>query len=258
VLYVAFRFRSYSMGFSAILCLFHDVAIALGAVCLVDVLGLVDAKINLGLVAAFLTIVGFSVNDTVVTFDRIRELRGKAPRITSKMLDDAVNQTLSRTWRTSATALITVVILFVANWGQRSVLEGLSYTLMVGMIAGVYSTIAIAAPLLLFLPWFWDRIKGYRPRAEALTWPLRAPGPLVLAGIVVATAVVALVVRHQPVGFAAFLALIVAPLAVTVGLWLAWAVAFAVGAFVVGYAALFAWTLRPHAEGGATRDRDAA
>jgi SecD/SecF fusion protein len=242
VLYVAFRFRSYPMGFSAILCLFHDVVVALGAVTLVNTLGVVDAKINLGLVAAFLTIVGFSVNDTVVTFDRIRELRGKAPRVTSKMIDDAVNQTLSRTWRTSTTALITVVVLFVANFGQRSLLEGLSFTLMVGMIAGVYSTVAIAAPLLLFLPWFWARAKAYRPRSVALTWPLRAPGSYALVAIVVATAVVAIAVKGQEPTFAAFLALLVAPLGTTVGLWLAWAALFALGAFVVGFFALLPWT----------------
>ena len=128
--------------------------------------------------AAFLTIVGFSVNDTVVTFDRIRELRGKAPRVTGRMIDDAVNQTLSRTWRTSATALMTVVVLFVFNVGQRSVLEGLSFTLMVGMVAGVYSTVAVAAPLLLFLPWFWAKIKHWRPRASVFTWALSAAGHL--------------------------------------------------------------------------------
>jgi SecD/SecF fusion protein len=245
VAYVGFRFRSYPMGFSAILCLFHDVVVALGAVTLVDHLGVVDARINLGLVAAFLTIVGFSVNDTVVTFDRIRELRGKAPRITSKMIDDAVNQTLSRTWRTSATALITVVVLFVANFGQRSVLEGLSFTLLVGMVAGVYSTIAIAGPLLLYLPWFWGRVRRWQPRAWALSWPFRARGALVLAGAVALVAVASFAVWKNDAGRTAFLALLVTPLAATLGLWAAWAVLFGVGAFVAGYVLLFPWTRRP-------------
>ncbi len=240
--YVAFRFRSYSMGFSAILCLVHDVAVALGAVCLADHLGLVDAKINLGLVAAFLTIVGFSVNDTVVTFDRIRELRGRSPRISAKMIDDAVNQTLSRTWRTSATALMTVVVLFVLNVGQRSMLEGLSYTLMIGMVAGVYSTVAIAAPLLLFLPWFWERIKKWRPRTSVATWPAKGKGgQWLLVG-----AVVAFLVLWFGAGLdgwlAAFYGLLLLPAVVTAGAWLAWTLAFSIGAFVLGYFSLFRWT----------------
>jgi SecD/SecF fusion protein len=242
VAYVGFRFRSYPMGFSAILCLFHDVVVALGAVTVVNHLGIVDAKINLGLVAAFLTIVGFSVNDTVVTFDRIRELRGKAPRITSKMIDDAVNQTLSRTWRTSATALITVVVLFAANVGQRSVLEGLSFTLIVGMIAGVYSTVAIAAPLLLFLPWFWARVRRFRPRSSAITWPFSARGAAALGLLVVVVAAVSVFVLRNDAPRTALLALLATPLAATVGLWAAWAALFGVGAFVLGFGTVLPWT----------------
>jgi len=242
VIYVAFRFRSSAMGFSAVLCLFHDVTVALGAICIVDHLGLVDARINLGLVAAFLTIVGFSVNDTVVTFDRIRELRGKAPRITGKMIDDAVNQTLSRTWRTTATALMTVVVLFVFNVGQRSMLEGLSFTLMVGMVAGVYSTVAVAAPLLLFLPWFWAKIKHWRPRASVFTWALSSPGIWAVLGVGVATTLGLALSGTTDWGMAAFYGLLCVPLVATFGVWFAWCLAFAVGAFVGGFLLLFPWT----------------
>ncbi len=248
VLYVAFRFRSSAMGFSAVLCLFHDVSVALGAVCLVDHLGLVDARINLGLVAAFLTIVGFSVNDTVVTFDRIRELRGKAPRVTGKMIDDAVNQTLSRTWRTTATALMTVVVLFAFNLGQRSMLEGLSFTLMIGMIAGVYSTVAVAAPLLLFLPWFWARIKHLRPRASAFTWALGTPGVWAVLGAGVATTLGLALSGTTTFGMGVFYGLLCLPLVATFGVWFVWTLVFAVGAFVGGFAMLFPWTRLPDPE----------
>lgn len=247
ILYVAFRFRSYAMGFAAVLCLAHDVLVALGAVVLVNHLGVVDARINLGLVAAFLTIVGFSVNDTVVTFDRIRELRGKAPNVTVKMIDDAVNQTLARTIRTSLTLFLTLVVLFAVNWGQRSLLEGFSFTMLAGTIAGVYSTVAVAAPLLLFLPWFWNRIRAWRPRGWTLTWPIVGRRGLALAGVALAvTVAVGLAKGSWFLGM--FFGLILVPVGATLGLFAAWAVGFAVVALVLGIALVIPWTRRKDAE----------
>ncbi|MBL9085559.1 MAG: protein translocase subunit SecD [Planctomycetia bacterium] len=264
IVYVAFRFRSYAMGFSAVLCLVHDVSIALGAVCLVNSFGLVDARINLGLVAAFLTLVGFSVNDTVVTFDRVRELRGKAPSITSKMLDDAVNQTLARTIRTSLTVFLTLVVLFVVNLGQRSLLEGFAFTMLAGVVVGSYSTIGVAAPLLLFLPWFWNKVRKYRPQTWTLTWPAKQNNALILAGIALATTVAVGIAKGWFMGM--FWGLLLVPVLSTLGLWLLWAVGFAVLAAVWGCAAVIPWSRRKDVDAAyndaraeiAERDREAA
>jgi SecD/SecF fusion protein len=105
-------------------------------------------KINLPIVAAFLTIVGYSVNDTIVVFDRIREVRGKDPNLTRKMVNDSTNQTLSRTLLTSFTVMLVVVILYI--WGGDA-LHGFAFTLLVGVTAGTYSSIYVAAPILLWL-----------------------------------------------------------------------------------------------------------
>jgi SecD/SecF fusion protein len=254
IAYIAFRFRSYAMGFAAVLCLVHDVCIALGAVCLVDHLGVVDARISLGLVAAFLTIVGYSVNDTVVTFDRIRELRGSAPTITTRMIEDAVNQTFSRTLRTTATVLLTVVVLFAMNLGQRSLLEGLSFTLLVGVTSGAYSTIGVASPLLLFLPWYWARARKYRPRGAVMTWPIEPKRAAILAAACVATTV-AVWAAGQPVMLAVFWGLIVVPFMATIGLWVLWVAAFAVASFVISSVMLIPWSYHEDPEGAVEADR---
>ncbi len=240
VIYIAFRFRSYAMGFASVFCLVHDVVIALGVVCIVDVLGVVDARINLALVAAFLTIVGYSVNDTVVTFDRIRELRGKSPTITSQMIDDAVNQTFSRTIRTTITVLLTVIVLFAMNWGQRSVLEGLSFCLLIGIMSGAYSTVGVASPLLLFLPWFWAKARTYRPRIWALTWATKSPYGWALLAVAAAVGI-AVAVTHSA-GYGAFWGIVAVPLLATLGLWLAWATVFGVGCFFAASAMMIPWS----------------
>jgi SecD/SecF fusion protein len=221
-------------------------------------------RINLGLVAAFLTLVGFSVNDTVVTFDRIRELRGKAPSVTSKMLDDAVNQTLARTIRTSLTVFLTLVVLFVVNLGQRSLLEGFAFTMLAGVVVGSYSTIGVAAPLLLFLPWFWNKVRAYRPQTWTLTWPAKKNNALILAGVALATTVAVGIATGWFMGI--FWGLLLVPVLSTLGLWLLWAVGFAVLAAVWGCAAVIPWSRRTDVDAAyndaraqiAERDRAAA
>lgn len=212
IVYVALRFHSRAMGIASVLCLFHDVAVTLGVVALANTLGLVDAKINLTMVAAFLTLVGFSINDTVVIYDRIREIRGERPVITASMIDDAVNQTLGRTFKTIATVLLVCVAMFAFNVGQRNVLEGFAFALIVGSFVGTYSTVAIASPLLLFLPWLWERIRGLAPAAGLITWCTRHPA------------------------FA-----LVLPFAVV--LWAAWGAVFLAVAFVVGLLLFVPWAL---------------
>ena len=107
-----------------------------------------DFKISLDVVAALLTIVGFSINDTIVIFDRLRELRGKSRYVTAAMIDKAVNQTLSRTILTSGTAFLATLILYVFG-GQG--IHAFAFAMLVGIITGSYSTIYIASPIVLWL-----------------------------------------------------------------------------------------------------------
>jgi SecD/SecF fusion protein len=155
VLYVWVRFQNVAFGLAAVVALIHDVLVAVACLAfssfvapflgwaLVD-----DFKISLDVVAALLTIVGFSINDTIVIFDRLRELRGKSPFVTAEMIDKAVNQTLSRTILTSGTALLATIILYFFG-GQG--IHAFAFTMLVGIITGTYSTIYIAAPIVLWL-----------------------------------------------------------------------------------------------------------
>ena len=155
VLYVWVRFQNVAFGLAAVVALAHDVLVAVACLAfsqfvspflgwaLVD-----DFKISLDVVAALLTIVGFSINDTIVIFDRLRELRGKSPVVTADMIDRAVNQTLSRTILTSGTALLATIILYVFG-GQG--IHAFAFTMLVGIITGTYSTIYIASPIVLWL-----------------------------------------------------------------------------------------------------------
>lgn len=154
VIYMNFRFKEYRYGIAAVVAIFHDVLITLGAVALVDQLGLVDVEIDLPILAAFLTIIGYSLNDTIVVFDRIRENLERSKEGFVKTINHSINQTLSRTILTSLTTLFVVSVLFVANRGQHNLLEGFSFALMVGVLVGTYSSIFVASPLLVFLDRF--------------------------------------------------------------------------------------------------------
>jgi SecD/SecF fusion protein len=140
ILYLWFRFKSVTFGLAAVIALVHDVLIALGAV------AFSNYKIDLPMIAAFLTIIGFSTNDTIVIFDRIREIKGKTPYLTEGIINAAVNQTLSRTILTSFTALLVVLIMYL--FGGEA-LNGFSFCLLVGFISGIYSTVYIASPILI-------------------------------------------------------------------------------------------------------------
>jgi SecD/SecF fusion protein len=153
--YVWVRFGSARYGLAAIAALIHDVTITLGAVtactyiagtALGNALLIGDFKINLAMVAAFLTLIGYSLNDTIVVFDRIRENRHKA-QLTAQTITNSINQTLSRTIMTSFTTFIVVLVMYV--WGGPG-LRGFTFAMGFGIIVGTYSSIAIASPLLLF------------------------------------------------------------------------------------------------------------
>jgi len=103
-----------------------------------------DFKINLTIVAAFLTIIGYSINDTIVIYDRVREIRGKSPKITPEMINTAINQTLARTILTAWTVLLVTLILYI--FGGEGI-HGFAFAMIVGSISGTYSTLAIATPL---------------------------------------------------------------------------------------------------------------
>lgn len=157
VAYIWFRFQQITFGLAAVVALVHDVLIVMGMMALAsylsgnsigNVLLLNDFRINLPMVAAFLTIVGYSLNDTIVVFDRIREVRGKNPNLTTEIVDTSLNQTLSRTLLTSLTTFIVVIILYVIG-GEG--IHGFAFCLTLGVIVGTYSSIYVASPVLVWL-----------------------------------------------------------------------------------------------------------
>jgi SecD/SecF fusion protein len=156
VLYVWFRFQHIWFGLSAVVALVHDVLVVLGCIAIsywiYAALGgalLIDNfKISLSVVAALLTVVGYSLNDTIVVFDRIREVRGRSQKFTADMIDTAVGQTLSRTILTSFTTFIVVFILF--GWGGDSI-HAFAFALVIGVVVGTYSSVFVASPILLWL-----------------------------------------------------------------------------------------------------------
>ncbi|MFH1918636.1 MAG: protein translocase subunit SecD, partial [Planctomycetota bacterium] len=153
--YIWIRFQRVMFGLAAVIALVHDVMITLGVIALTaylaPVLGflLIDEfKIGLPVLAAFLTIIGYSLNDTIVVFDRIREVRGKSPGFTEEMINTSINQTLSRTLLTSLTTLIVVVVLYIGG-GQG--IHVFAFALVVGVVVGTYSSIFVASPALFWM-----------------------------------------------------------------------------------------------------------
>jgi len=144
-LYILIRFRKWTYSAGAIIALIHDVTITLGFFTIFDKILPFNMDINESLIAAFLTIVGYSINDTVVVYDRIREnLNIFKTDPFEKTVNKSINDTLSRTIITSGTTLFVVVVLFIFG-GQ--VLKGLSLALIIGITVGTYSSIFIASAL---------------------------------------------------------------------------------------------------------------
>ena len=141
LIYITFRFdRYYALG--SVMAIIHDVLITLG------MFSLLDYEINLSIIAAFLTIVGYSLNDTIVVFDRIRE---NIPKIMKKTLNDVVNislnETLNRTVITSLTTMMVLVILFL--WGGK-VINLFAFALIIGVFVGTYSSLFVASPVMVY------------------------------------------------------------------------------------------------------------
>ena len=141
LVYIAFRFE-WIYGVAAVIAVFHDTIITIG------LFSLFHKQIDLTVIAALLTLVGYSMNDTIVTFDRIRENLKLGVRGTfTDIVNLSVNQTLSRTILTSGLTFLTAVSLFI--WGGQ-VLSGFSFALVIGIMIGTYSSIFVACPILIF------------------------------------------------------------------------------------------------------------
>ena len=154
MVYIWFRFGDMKYALAVVVALIHDTLIVVGAIGISHYLdnGLGRAllmepfRINLTLVAAILTVMGYSMIDTIVVFDRIRENRGKYGKITRQVINDSVNQTLSRTLLTAGTTLTMVAVMYFLGGAG---IHGFTFVLLVGILFGTYSSVAIAAPILL-------------------------------------------------------------------------------------------------------------
>ena len=153
LIYVSWRFEfRYAVG--AVIALMHDVVITLGA------FSLFNMEIDLPVIAAFLAIIGYSLNDTIIVYDRIRENLGKHSKEgLASVINHSINETLSRTILTSGTTLLVVAALFIFGGG---VIHTFAFALLVGIMIGTYSSIFVASPLLLF----WENRKGGQDAAK--------------------------------------------------------------------------------------------
>ena len=148
IVYVWYRFGEFKFGAAAVIALIHDVLITLGAVAIADHFGNIfgDIKLNLPMVAAFLTLVGYSLNDTIVLFDRIREnVSGKKKALDPGMVDMSINQNLNRTILTSLTTFGVLMALYFIGGPE---IHGFAFVMMVGVVVGTYSSIFVASPIL--------------------------------------------------------------------------------------------------------------
>ena len=168
LVYIAFRFE-WIYGLGAVIACFHDTLITVG------LFSLFNEQISMTVIAALLTLVGYSMNDTIVIFDRIREnLKVSRREPLEQVMNRAVNQTLSRTVMTSGLTFLTVIALFLFG---GPVLHGFSFALVCGIIVGTYSSVFIASPIVLFWHNYADARSGKRtPAVDASRGGRTAPG----------------------------------------------------------------------------------
>lgn len=160
LMYIAFRFE-WTYGAAAVIAVFHDVLVTLGF------FSIFQWEISLTVIAALLTLVGFSVNDTIVVFDRIREnLRLHRRDTLYKVTNDSINQTLSRTVITSGLVFLSVLAMVLFG---GEVLRGFSLALLIGIVFGTYSSVAIASPIMV---WWQQRLDASKQRST----PVRESG----------------------------------------------------------------------------------
>jgi len=155
LIYLWFRFQLI-YGVAAVVACFHDTLITVGA------FALANKELSLTVIAAILTLVGYSMNDTIVVFDRIREnLRISRREALSDLVNRSINQTLSRTVLTSGLTFLTVLSLFIFG---GPVLNGFSFALVIGILIGTYSSIAVASPMLVA----WQQFRAGKGKAASL------------------------------------------------------------------------------------------
>ncbi|MEO8362122.1 MAG: protein translocase subunit SecF [Vicinamibacteria bacterium] len=153
LLYIGWRFGGAIWGAAATLAVLHDVLVTIA------LLALFKYEITLNIIAALLTLVGYSVNDTIVIFDRVREnMKSKKREPLEKILNDSINQTLTRTLIASGMTLLAVLGLFLFG---GEVLRGFGFTMVVGIIVGTYSTIYIATPIVVW----WDKYQARKTKS---------------------------------------------------------------------------------------------
>ena len=156
IFYIWFRFGEVKFGLAAVVALVHDVLMTAGAVGVADalsgsavgdLLGFSDIKVNVTMIAAFLTLIGYSINDTIVVFDRIREnMGGVKRRVDAGLVDMSVNQILSRTVLTSFTTFMVLMVLYIVG---GPVIHGFAFVMAFGILVGTFSSIFIASPILI-------------------------------------------------------------------------------------------------------------
>ena len=155
LIYIWVRFGDFRFGFGAVVTLFHDTCVNVGIVAACTYIAgtaigrallIGDFKIDLAMIAAFLTLLGYSINDTIVVYDRIRENRRKGTILTPQIINNSINETLSRTLLTGMTTIMVVAIMYVFG---GTALRGFNFAMLFGIIEGTYSSIAISAPVLL-------------------------------------------------------------------------------------------------------------
>ena len=152
LVYVAFRFRQLSYGLGGIVALFHDIVVTFGAISILNI------EFSLNVLAVILTIIGFSINDTIVIFDRVRENIKKMRKDSLETIfNTSINECLGRTILTSGTVMMVVLILFFFG---GPVIHDFTTALIVGLISGTYSTVYIASPVVLL----WDKYISKRKR----------------------------------------------------------------------------------------------
>jgi SecD/SecF fusion protein len=144
-LYIVVRFRKWAFGTGAVVALFHDVSITLGLFSILWGVLPFSLEIDQAFIAAILTVVGYSINDTVIVFDRVRENMNLHPKKDLKdILNSSLNSTLSRTINTSLTIFFVLLSIFVFG---GEVIRGFTFALLIGIVVGTYSSLCIASPI---------------------------------------------------------------------------------------------------------------
>jgi len=155
LVYLAVRFGNLRYGIGGVITLAHDTTATLGAVSICtyvaattigQALLIGDFKIDMTIVAAFLTLLGYSINDSIVIYDRIRENKRKSAELTPQLINNSINECMSRTLLTGTTTLLVLLVMYI--FGGKG-LRGFNFAMLFGIIIGTYSSVAISAPVLL-------------------------------------------------------------------------------------------------------------